>query len=687
MTGFVLESPLYLLLLCLPAALLAAWWVYYRNKNHASLTSRIKLVLFILRTLSLFFIFLLLTELVIKSTRSETQPSLVLVATDNSASVVSTKDSSLIREKIQNVLSKLENPAESHYSTRFIQFGSAAETNSSTPTYTEKETDFSQLFSSISDNYANQNIGALVLISDGIYNKGLNPLYTINRLNFPIYAIGTGDTLKRKDARIKKVNYNEVVTAGNGFMVETMVEANACKNETLTLQLLHRGEIVGEKKIQIANDAFFQPITFTVNTKDPGLLRYELKLTSPSNDANLSNNTFQFVVEALDNREKIIVLSHSPHPDLAALRDLLESTGHYEVTWKNTLLDMPPPKAWSLVIFHNFNSEDMAYLNQCRAAQIPVFIINPQVADFAPIYRLQGSFSKVNESETSLNASFSLFNLSDEAKRFAVTLPALQVPVGTIRFSPSAEALLYQKIGSVETSNPVFLFSNEGQQKTSVILGDGMWRWKIRDYQEHNSFTLFREILGKSIQWLVLKNDKSPFRIQPPRLLNETESVTFSAEVYNASYERIIEPEVSLNITDEQGRNYPYTFSKQTDRYYLDAGGFPAGSYTYTARVNLTTGSQLRRGVFVVAAVNVELSELEANHLLLRQLSEKTKGAFFTLDNGENVLNRLQQAETIKQINYTEHSTEPLIAFKWLFVCILILLSLEWFIRKQFLPI
>ena len=247
--------------------------------------------------------------------------------------------------------------------------------------------------------------------------------------------------------------------------------------------------------------------------------------------------------------------------------------------------------------------------------------------------------------------------------------------------------LFYQKIGSVETSNPVFLFSNEGEQKTSVIIGDGLWRWKIRDYQEHNSFTLFREIMGKSIQWLVVKNDKSPFRIQPPRLLDETESVTFSAEVYNASYERITEPEVSLSITDEQKRNYPYAFSKQNDRYYLDAGGFPAGSYTYTARVDLKTGVQQRKGVFVVSAVNAELSELEANHLLLRQLANKTNGAFFSLDNGEKVVQLLQQSNDIKQINYTEHSTEPIIAWKWLFVCLLLLLTLEWFIRKQFLPI
>lgn len=687
MSGFVLESPFYLLLLCLPAAVLVAWWWYYRNKSHESLSRTTKFLLFSLRAATLFVALLLLLNIVIKTTRTEAQPSLVLVATDNSASITTTKDSAAIRASITQLLAKLEAAGEDHFSLRFIQFGASAETSTNPPTFREKETDFSQLFHSISDNYANQNIGALVVISDGIYNKGLNPLYAINDFHFPLFTIGTGDTTIKKDARIRKVDYNEVVTAGNDFLVEAAIEASACKDETLTLALLQNGKTISEKSVKVSSAAFFQPVSFTVATQNPGLLRYELKLLAPANDANLGNNVFPFAVEALDNKEKILVIAHSPHPDLAALRDLLESTGHYEVEWRTMPTALPKANAWSLVLFHGFNLDDFSYLTQCRDAQVPVFIINPRVADLAPIFRLQGDATRTNESESAYNSSFTLFNLSDEAKRFASSLPAMLVPLGTIRYSPSAEALLFQKIGSIETSNPVFLFSNEGQQKSSVIIGDGLWRWKIRDYQENASFANFREIMGKAIQWLVLKNDKNPFRIQPPRLINETESVVFSAEVYNESYELITDPDVSLTIRDEQNRNYPYAFSKQNGRYYLDAGGFAPGSYSYTAKVPLKNGVQTRTGTFIVNAVNAELSRLDADHQLLRQLALKTNGQFFTLQNGEAVIPLLKQSDTIKKINYTEHTTEPLIELRWLFWTLLVLLTIEWFIRKHYLPI
>jgi len=39
--------------------------------------------------------------------------------------------------------------------------------------------------------------------------------------------------------------------------------------------------------------------------------------------------------------------------------------------------------------------------------------------------------------------------------------------------------------------------------------------------------------------------------------------------------------------------------------------------------------------------------------------------------------------ENIKTLSYEDRKYEELINFKWLFVCILFLLTLEWFFRKR----
>jgi len=686
-SGFVLESPLYQLLLCLPVALLASWWVYFKNKNHATLTPAIRYTLAGLRFFTILVVCILLLSIFLKSTTTRKEKPLILVATDVSESMLATKDSVLIRDQINTLSTSLQKLEGEDYQVRFIHFGSAAATQTYAPKFTDKETDIHQLFESVNENYANQNIGALVLITDGLYNKGLNPIYSIGDLNFPVYTIGTGDTTTRRDAALGKTAYNEVVTAGNDFMVETMVQAKGCANETLALVLRNNGLTIAEKKIKITSDNFSQPITFTLTSKGAGLLRYELRLEAPSQDANLQNNYYSFAVEALDNKEKILVVAHHPHPDLAALREVLTHTETYDVKWLYQPTTLPDPKAHSLVIFHSLQLEDFQYLNSCREQNIPTLIINPQVSDLAPFYRLQGSVNRTTETEGYLNKYFTLFTLSEAAQQFTRLLPAVDAPVGSIKIGSAIEPLIQQKIGNVETSNPIFCFYNDGQEKSAFFIGDGLWRWKMRDFEAHGSFELFQELIGKSIQWLVLKNDKSPFRIQSPRLVHENDQVVFNAEVYNPSYELITDPDVTITITDEKGKTYPYTFSKQEKRYYLDAGLFNPGTYSYTAKVSLADGVQTKQGSFIVSAIHAELLQLEANHLLLRQIADKTKGKFLKLSSSTSLPATMTNSQKIKTITYSEHTTEPLITFKLLFWTLLILLTVEWFLRKQYLPI
>lgn len=59
------------------------------------------------------------------------------------------------------------------------------------------------------------------------------------------------------------------------------------------------------------------------------------------------------------------------------------------------------------------------------------------------------------------------------------------------------------------------------------------------------------------------------------------------AEVYNNSYELINSTEVTLNIKNDKGKNYDYTFSKSNNGYKLGGISFPPGEYSYQAKTNV----------------------------------------------------------------------------------------------------
>ena len=58
--------------------------------------------------------------------------------------------------------------------------------------YKDKVTDISRFFEEIYDVFSNQNLGTVIVATDGIYNQGNNPVYVGNKLNVPIFSIALG---------------------------------------------------------------------------------------------------------------------------------------------------------------------------------------------------------------------------------------------------------------------------------------------------------------------------------------------------------------------------------------------------------------------------------------------------------------------------------------------------------------
>ena len=171
--------------------------------------------------------FLLLSPL-LKSINKNTEKPIVIVAQDNSESIIAGYDSAFYFDNYLPKIYELTKNLENEYDVKKIIFGENINYNKNL-TFTEKQTDISSLFNEIKTKYLYRNLGALILASDGIYNKGVNPLYSSQGFDFPIYTIALGDTNIRKDLILSKVNFNNIVFYGNDFPVNIIVKAEKCK--------------------------------------------------------------------------------------------------------------------------------------------------------------------------------------------------------------------------------------------------------------------------------------------------------------------------------------------------------------------------------------------------------------------------------------------------------------------------
>ena len=677
----------YFFLLSFVFALGIALWLYYKNKKNNEAPKNILYGMFILRLLSVGLILLFLLNIFFKQLQNQTENPIILIALDNSSSMVSSEDSGFVRSEFLKNLNEVTKNLSEKYTVKTLLFGTKTEASEKAPTFTEKETDIENLIDEIENNYSNQNIGALIIASDGIYNKGANPIYSSEKLGYPLYTVAMGDTNELKDVAIQKINHNQIAYSGNNFPVEVILNSKKFKNKEVSVSLMKNGIEKVKQFVTITSDNFLSTCTFTLNAETVGLVRYTAKVSLLEGEKNSSNNVQSFVIEVIDNKEKILLLANTPHPDISAIKDAISNSTNYEIEYGLAGEFKKTIKAYSLVMFHGFSIGQFQFLNDCKSNNIPFWIINPTTTDNLPGIKISGNINKYNDAEPYVEKSFGLFTLSPEIQKFVNDLPAVKTFFGNYTVGNGSNSLLNQRIGQIETENPILVFSETNGLKSALFLGDGLWKWKLRDFSEHTNHNLFNELIGKSVQYLSVKSDKSFFRIISPKLINENVAIELNAEVYNKSYELITEPDVNLILTNSDNKQFNYTFSKTGTAYKLNIGILPPGEYKYEAKVKNGTELFVKQGIISVKEIMSEKINNVANHQVLFQLANRSNGKLFYPKELKKLEEEILKNEHIKPITYSQSSTLSLIDLKWLFWLILILLIAEWFFRKRYLSI
>ncbi len=616
---------------------------------------------------------------------------MIIVAQDNSESMVIGKDSGYIKNDYTNKLNEVIDDLSKDFQVKTFTFGDKV-AGGNNYNFKDKQTDISSLFDEMAVRYSNRNVGALVLASDGIFNHGLNPLYTSDQFRFPVYTLALGDTAMRRDVFISKVNFNRIAFLGNQFPIEVIVGANMCNGLQSTLTVSKGGTIVHSENITFTSNRYFQTFRLQLEAKKAGMQRYTIKLSDIDNEISTVNNVQDIFIDVLDSKQKILLLSTAPHPDISALRTAIESNYNYEVTEATINEYVGQIESFNLIIMHQLpdgGSKGNTYVARARENKIPVLFIvgtKTNLDQFNALnsgVRIETAQRSYNETLPVLNPEFTLFTLSEVSEKAFSNFPPLLTPFGEYNTSNSVNTLFFQQIGSLVTNYPLVYFIQTPDSKTGVIAGEGLWKWRLQDYLKNGNHNAFNEVITKMIQFLSVKVDKSFFKVEGENNFLENEPVVFDAEVYNQSYELINSNDVEMVITNSNGIDYPYGFGKTARAYQLNAGIIPVDNYTWKARVREGENIYTDNGTFTVSPLNIEAINTIADHNLLFQISQKTKGMMLYPDEVQTLPELLRNREDITTITYTDRKYSELINIPWIFGLILLLISLEWFIRKK----
>ncbi len=670
---------------CLALGVLYAWLLY---RKPAGLDNRFRILLSVFRALVVGVIALLLLSPLVRSVSYNPQKPLVLVAEDNSQSVKMFSKDDL--GTLVNDLSSLKKQLGADYDVRQFHFNRDV-ADSLSRDFNGKQTDISNALKQLNDRFVNQNIGAVVMATDGLYNQGTDPQYEAKNFKAPIYTIALGDTVAKRDLLIGNINYNKTAFLGDDFEIEVLAEAYQAKGEALRLSVNEDGRQVASQSVDISSNDFHKVVPLKLNADKKGTRKFTISIAPVQNELSTQNNTETIYIDVLDAKQKVLLLYEGPHPDISVIRQSIESNKNYEV--KTSLLSQltsVKPGDYSLVILYQVTAAGNSILQSFIKAKVPIWYVVGAQSNLAAfdqdqkLLQISAGQDQVQEVFAQPATDFTDFTLSDSTRKKIALFPPLLAPYGSYGTPPAGSTLLKQKIGSVETSYPLLTFADEGGQRMGVLTGEGLWRWRLAEYEAFGNHHALEELFAQGVQYLTANANRQRFIVYPSkRVFDEGENVLLNAELYNDALELINTPDVKIDLKSAAGKSYSFLFTRNNQSYQLDAGTLPVGEYSYAASTKIGTATFTAAGQLSIKPLNLEMRQSAANHALLKIIAKQSGGQMLYPNQISRLAELIRKNENIKTVVYEDKRFNEIIDVKWVFVLILALLSVEWFIRKR----
>jgi len=713
--SFSFSLPVVIVLLAAALAATIAWFFY--RTTIPPVPPRTKALLITLRTLSLFALLVLLAEPLVRLTTTTAKKPVLAILFDDSKSMT-INDAGGDRKEIyrrlfadMNFTSLVPNGE-----VRFYAFGSSLRPLASgvfdSLALDKDATNISAALRGVAEERERLNLAALVLVTDGNYNLGQNPLYDAERIGLPIFPIGIGDTTEQKDVLITKVLTNELVYAETEVPVDVTVKSAGYRNETVDVSLHHEGREVSRARITLQEGTREYSVRLSYIPLGEGVKRYTVRISSLPGELTTANNQRVILARVLKSKLHILLLAGVPSPDLSIVKYTLREDKNltvssltlktpstfYERDNPQTLLD----SADCLVLIGfplSTTSETIVEMVRSAVARrtVPIFFIDGQNVDERKLEALSTVLPftivtpSVNEHIVFAEPVPAQRNhpiMATGSERSAEAwkrLPPIFKTQAVVSAKPEAVVLATARVATVVTNDPLILLRNINRQKSLAVVGYGIWRWRLMAQGNRETEHLMATFLTNGIRWLTTRDDARPVKVTPVKpAFAQGEQIEFVGEVYDASANPI--DNAMLRVTARLHEREFETVLRPlgNGRYDGSLEGLGEGDYTFTASAT-HEGQQLGedRGRFSVGEVNLEYQETRMNIQLLRQMAARSGGAFVMPREIVKLPSLLAERGSFapREVQTTEERE----LWNWPYVLGLVvaLLGVEWFMRKS----
>ncbi len=699
--GFQSNLPVWLYFLLLPITTALSWWSY---KDLTSISSIIRYALITVRSLVFLILLVLLINPFYKAEQTYLEKPEIMVLWDNSESTTIRKGNYEGKKSYQKVIEELQLKDSSEVSYRSYAMGGSIE-----------PADFDSLnLNSTRTNIYNaveairnreKDLSGAILLTDGIFNQGRNPVYEAGNLAVPVMTVALGDTVEQKDLVVEEINTSNTGYVQTLHSVEARVSANGFAGQSFQVQLKKGPEVLQQQTINPTRNRSSHTLNYELNLEEEGLQQFEIVIPKVESEWTGTNNSQSFAIDVLNEKQRILSLAFEIHPDVKALRSLLlqdQNTSLIPRTWIGNdrfiegSLEVSADTL-ELLILHGFPGQGLPDAIESKitelAEQLPAIMIATPGSNFGYLEQISDNMLPVSYSET---GDFQRINLLPNVEPTAHPImelpdvsydifPPIRGPLQNSTTNPGAEILFVSSFQGADTQRPLIAISEIGNLRRTQISGYNWYRFALNNDQQVQNY--WQQLFSNIISWTATKPDNRKLKIQPSqKVFTGTEPIVLNAYLTNESGEIVSDGTIDIELSGEEIDTRFYSMTNSGNgQYILTINALPQGIYHYSATArkgNRTIDSQ--QGELSVNYTNTEFVNTNRNESLLKQISSVTGGSYFAFSDLTGFTDSLKEKGMLTREEKVNSTLFYPYQHSFWFILVIALLTTEWITRKYY---
>ncbi len=675
---------------------------FYYRKTNPVISLPVRIILTSIRFLALSIVLLVLFETVVNIIYSEKPKRKTFVFFDNSRSLsIKNKDENLL--SLKSLFNKLE--GDESLNPEFFLFGKQLEQFSDSDSITLQSplTDISAIADFLSSK--KDEAASAVIVSDGMVTAGVDPLYAPFPEGLRIFTVGLGDTSTTGDIEIKDINPPGILFPGKSSVINANILSNGFSDNEITVSLFENNALISEVKVKTGADGIYKA-DFNYTPSSPGVKRLRITASSPGKEKSLGNNSREFPVNVRNNLIRITLIAGSPSKDLSAIKNTL--TGNKDFSISSVTYLGNNTFAEKVNLSGIIDSADVFFLIGYPAAGFPsnsgnrIFsAISSSKKPFCILAGLSTDFNELKKYNSYLPAEIKGFtpeyrqvqtergiaehilvkNTSSASGIDWEKLSPVSYPEVRLETKPGALILLKSFMNKIKTSDPVLSVFNEDGRKSALLLAQDIWKWKLQSNEGNLHFNLFITNLAR---FLSMDESAELIRITPSRrIYSSGERVFFTGEAADETLSPVEDAEIIITVASE-GRTSSLTMDSEGNGNYSGYFDNPLpGEYTYKATVKYGNAVKTKTGKFFVSATDAEAVNPVLDKNMLKSVAAKSKAGYYDIGNTSGLQEILRK--TAVESEYIKTTEYPVLLrdIGKLMAIVILLLSIEWILRKR----